>query len=283
MAGQTATFTVTASGSGRLNYQWQKGTTAIAGANFASYTTPPASSFDDGSKYSVVVGNSAGSATSNSATLSVKAAGPTDVLTYHNDIGRTGQNLTETALTPSNVVFAKFGKLGFYPVDGLVDAQPLYASNVAVPGSGAHNLLIAATENDSVYAFDADSGSTIWHASVLKAGETASPDPPYPTNPWIGVNATPVIDRSAGPNGAIYVVASSALTQSGATTYYQRLHALDLALGTELFGGPVDIHATYPGTGDNSTGGNVVFDPEQYEERAALLLLNGVEIGRAHV
>ena len=276
MAGQTATFTVSASGPSPLNYQWRKGTTAIAGATFASYTIPPASTFDNGSTYSVVVSNSAGSITSNAATLSVSAHGPTDVLTYHNDSARTGQNLTETTLTPSNVTSAKFGKLGFYPVDGLVDAEPLYASNVTVPGNGKHNLLIAATESDSVYAFDPDSGATIWHVAVLKGGETASPDPPYPANPWIGVNATPVIDRTSGPNGAVYVVASSALTQNGVTTYYQRVHALDLALGTELFGGPVDIQATYPGTGDNSNGGNVVFDPSQYRERVALLLVNGV-------
>jgi hypothetical protein len=263
-------------GSGRLNYQWVKGTTAIVGATFASYTIPPASTFDNGSRYSVVVSNSGGSVTSNAATLSVNVPAATDVLTYHNDVARTGQNLTETTLTLSNVTSAKFGKLGFYPVDGLVDAEPLYTSNVTVPGNGKHNLLIAATENDSVYAFDADSGATIWHASVLKTGETASPDPPYPTNPWIGVNATPVIDRTSGPEGAVYVVASSALTQNGATTYYQRVHALDLALGTELFGGPVDIQATYPGTGDNSNGTSVVFDPSQYRERAALLLLNGV-------
>ena len=273
MAGQTATFAVTASGSGHLNYQWQKGSTAIAGATFADYTIPPASTFDHGSTYRVVVSNSAGSVTSNAATLSVSEQGHTDVLTYHNDNARTGQNLTETTLTPSNVTFATFGKLGFYPVDGLVDAEPLYASNVTVPGNGKHSLLIPATESDSVYAFDADSGATIWHVFVLKSGETASPDPPYPTNPWIGVNATPVIDRTSGPNGAVYVVASSALTQNGATTYYQRLHALDLALGTELFGGPVDIQATYPGTGDNSDGRSVVFDPSQYRERVALLLL----------
>jgi len=276
VAGQTATFSVTAMGSGRLNYQWVKGTTAIVGATFASYTIPPASTFDNGSRYSVVVSNSGGSVTSNAATLSVNVPAATDVLTYHNDVARTGQNLTETTLTLSNVTSAKFGKLGFYPVDGLLDAEPLYTSNVTVPGNGKHNLLIAATENDSVYAFDADSGATIWHASVLKTGETASPDPPYPTNPWIGVNATPVIDRTSGPEGAVYVVASSALTQNGATTYYQRVHALDLALGTELFGGPVDIQATYPGTGDNSNGTSVVFDPSQYRERAALLLLNGV-------
>ncbi len=276
MAGQTATFSVTAMGSGRLNYQWVKGPTAIVGATFASYTIPPASTFDNGSKYSVVVSNSGGRVTSNAATLSVNAPAATDVLTYHNDVARTGQNLTETTLTLSNVTSAKFGKLGFYPVDGLVDAEPLYASNVTVPGNGKHNLLIAATESDSVYAFDADSGATIWHASVLKTGETASPDPPYPTNPWIGVNATPVIDRTSGPDGAVYVVASSALTQNGVRTYYQRVHALDLALGTELFGGPVDIQATYPGTGDNSNGTSVVFDPSQYRERASLLLLNGV-------
>lgn len=186
MVGQTATFSVTAVGSG-LNYQWQKGSTAIAGATFASYTIPPASTFDSGSKYSVVVRNSGGSVTSNAATLAVKSPASTDVLTYHNDAARTGQNLTETALTPSNVTAAKFGKLGFYPVDGLVDAEPLYASNVTVAGNGTHNLLIAAAESDSVYAFDADSGATIWHASVLKPGETASPIHPTQQTPGLAL------------------------------------------------------------------------------------------------
>jgi hypothetical protein len=198
------------------------------------------------------------------------------VLTQHNDNARTGQNLTETILTTANVTSAQFGKVGFYPVDGLVDPEPLYASNVAVPNQGTHNLLIAATENDSVYAFDADSGAIIWQTAVLKTGETASLDPTNPGLPQIGVNATPVIDRASGPDGAIYIVASSAQVENGITTYYQRLHALDLALGTELFGGPVDIQAAYPGTGDNSDGTQVIFDPSQYRERVALLLLNGV-------
>jgi hypothetical protein len=198
------------------------------------------------------------------------------VLTYHNDNARTGQNLTESILTTTNVNSAQFGKLGFYTVDGIVDAEPLYASNVAVPSAGTHNLLIVATENGSVYAFDADSGLTIWQVSLLQPGETADPDPASPTFPAIGVNATPVIDRTSGPNGAIYVVAESAQTENGPMSHHQRLHALDLVLGTELFSGPVDIQATYPGTGDNSDGTNVVFDPGQYRERTALLLLNGV-------
>jgi hypothetical protein len=81
-----------------------------------------------------------------------------------------------------------------------------------------------------------------------------------------------VIDRSRGPNGVVYVIAMS---KSG-STYHQRLHALDLALGTELLGGPVEVKATYPGTGDNSDGTNVIFDPGQYKERVALIELNGV-------
>ncbi len=274
-AGQTATFSVTAAGTTPFTYQWQKGATPITGANSASYTTAATTTADSGSQFSVVVSNAIGNATSNGATLTVNPAGPatTDVLTYHNDIARSGQNLTETTLTTGNVTSANFGKLGFYPVDGLVDAEPLYASNVAVPNNGRHNVLIVPTEDDSVYAFDADSGATLWQLSLLKSGETASDNRGCgQVTPEIGVTSTPVIDRTSGPNGAVYVIAMS----KNGSTYYQRLHALDLALGTELFGGPVDIQATYPGTGDNTSNGNVVFDPAQYKERSALLLLNGI-------
>src|SRR5271169_727186 len=275
-SGQTATFSVMAAGTTPLNYQWQKGTAPITGATSANYTTPATTTSDNGTQFSVVVSNSLGNATSNAAKLTVNpvAAGTTDVLTYHNDIARTGQNLTETTLTTSNVNSAKFGKLGFYSVDGLVDAEPLYASSVSVPSNGTHNLLIVPTEHGSVYAFDADSGTKIWQITTLKSGETTSDNRGCgQVTPEIGVTSTPVIDRTQGPNGAIYVVAMS---KDGSGNYHQRLHALDLALGTELFSGPVDIQATYPGTGDNTNGTSVVFDPKQYKERSAPLLLNGV-------
>jgi len=71
---------------------------------------------------------------------------------------------------------------------------------------------------------------------------------------------------------AIYLVAMSKNT---AGNYFQRLHALDLTTGKELFGGPQSITASYPGTGDNSSGGNVLFDPKQYKERPGLLEING--------
>ena len=109
---------------------------------------------------------------------------------------------------------------------------------------------------------------------MLKSGETTSDTRGCSqVTPEIGVTSTPVIDRTRGANGVVYVVAMS---KDGSGNYHQRLHALDLALGTELFGGPVEIQATYPGTGDNSNGTNVIFDPGQYKERAGLLLMNGV-------
>jgi Immunoglobulin I-set domain len=270
--GETATFSVAATGTLPLTYEWQKGTTPIAGATSASYTTPATTSADSGSQFKVLVSNSGGNAASNTVTLTVDAS--TDVLTMHNDIARTGQNLTETILTTSNVTSAKFGKLGFYPVDGLVDAQPLYASNVAVPSKETHDVLIVATEHDTVYAFDADSGTILWQTSMLKAGETTSDDRGCDqVTPEIGVTSTPVIDRTRGANGAVYVVAMS---KDASGNYHQRLHALDLALGTELSGSPAEVQAQYPGTGDNNNGTDVIFDPGQYEERAGLLLMNGI-------
>jgi hypothetical protein len=197
-----------------------------------------------------------------------------DVLTYHNNNARTGLNSTETTLTLSNVNSSLFGRLFTLSVDGLVDAEPLYLSAVPISGSGTHNLLIMVTENDSVYAFDADTGAQIWQITTLKAGETPSDDRGCSqVTPQIGITSTPVISRPTGSNGVIYVVAMS---KDSSDNYHQRLHALDAPTGNELNKGPVDIAAKYPGTGDNSSGGFVVFDPAQYKERSGLLLLSGV-------
>ena len=274
--GQTATFSVTATGTAPLSYQWQKNSANITGATAASYTTPATVTTDSGAKFDVIVSNAAGSQTSATAILTVNpASGSTvNVVTYHYDNLRTGQNLNEIILTPANVNSTTFGKLGSFTVDGLVDAQPLYLSAVSMPTVGTKNVLYVATENDSVYAFDADSvnGTTsayLWKVSLLGTGETAGDNRGCgQVSPEIGVTSTPVIDRSRGTHGAIYLVAMS---KDANGNYYQRLHALDLTTGAELFGGPTTVQATYPGTGDNSSGGNVVFDPKQYKERPGLL------------
>ena len=194
----------------------------------------------------------------------------TDVVTYKNDPARTGQNLTESVLTPSNVNASHFGLLRMLAADGNVDATPLYLSGLTVQGA-THNVVFIATESDSVYAYDSDSGVLLWHVSLLGSGETVDDLPSYGCQqvaPTIGITATPVIDRSAGAHGIIYLVAMS--RSSAANTYHQRLHALDVTSGAELLGGPVEIAAGFP-----TLGGTTVFDPAQYVERAALLLLNG--------
>jgi len=192
----------------------------------------------------------------------------TDVVTYKNDLARTGQNLTESVLTPVNVNAASFGLLRFLSVDGKVDAQPLYLSALTL-GGATHNVVFVGTENDSVYAFDADTGAALWQVSLLAAGEAPSdPRGCEQISPVIGLTSTPVIDRTAGPHGAIFLVAMS--VSSG--TYHQRLHALDVTTGAELFGGPQEITASYAAP---AGGGTRSFDPGQYAERAALLLSQG--------
>ncbi len=196
------------------------------------------------------------------------------VLTWHNDAARTGQNLTETLLSPSNVNSTSFGLLFTLPVDGKVDAQPLYVPTVTISGV-PHNVLYVATENDTVYAFDADTmGSPLWSKSVLLSGETAADDRGCnDITPTVGILATPAIDLSSGPHGTIYV---AAISKDGSGNYHQRLHALDITTGTEQSGWPITVQANYPGNGPNSSGGVLTFDPQQYNERAALLISNGV-------
>lgn len=270
--GQSAMFSVTAAGSPPLTYQWEKNGAAIAGAASASYTTPATAAADSGSMYLVVVTNSAGTVSSNSAVLTVTNGVPapagTDVLTYKNDLNRSGQNLTESTLTLANVNSSAFGLLRNLPVDGKVDAQPLYLSQLNISGK-ADNAVYVATEHDSMYAFDSDTGAVLWHVSLLATGETLSDTRGCSqVVPEIGITSTPVIDRHAGAHGTIFVVAMS---KDASSNYHQRLHALDVATGAELLNGPMEVAATFPTNG----GGTTTFSAGQYEERAALLLVNG--------
>ena len=198
---------------------------------------------------------------------------PGDVLTYHYNPSRQGQNTLESVLTPSNVNFNSFGKAGFFTVDGKVDAQPLYVYRL--PGAlHVQNTLFVVTEHGSAYAFDADAGTQSWKVSTLASGETTSDDHGCgQISPEIGIPDTPVIDRRSGPNGAMYLVAMS---KDSSGKYHQRIHALDLKTGAELFGGPVEIQATFPGSGDGSQNGQVIFAAGQFAERAGLLEIGGV-------
>ena len=271
--GQSATFSVLASGSAPLAYQWQRNAAAIAGAIAASYQTPPATAADDGTLYSVDVSNAVGRVTSAQVRLSV---GPVpavvDVLTYHNDNARTAQNLAEALLTPASVTAQNFGLLRLLSVDGRVDAQPLIVSALNLAGK-LRNVVYVVTEHGSVYAFDADDGTALLQASLLGAGEVPSdPRGCSQVSPEIGITSTPVIDRSALAHGTLYAVAMS---KDAAGRYYQRLHALDLLTLAEQPMGPMLVQASYPGGGANSAGGTVSFDPAQYKERAALTLVGG--------
>lgn len=206
----------------------------------------------------------------------IASYGQVSVLTYHNDLARTGQNLNETSLTPSTVRSGEFGQLFSDAVDGQVYAQPLYMPAVNIPGKGVYNVVFVVTEHDSVYAFDADGNAAapLWHVNFTNTalGVTTVPAESLVCSviaPEIGITGTPVIDPASR---TLYVVAMT-LEQFG-QTYVQRLHALDLATGAERPGSPVDIEASVPGTGDGNT--MVTFKPGLYKERAGLLLLNGV-------
>jgi hypothetical protein len=196
----------------------------------------------------------------------------TDVLTNRGDLARTGLNPNETILNPGNVSSPDFRLLFQDQVDGQVYAQPLYVSHQRITPTGGQpkvaNVLYVATEHDSLYAFDADTGAQYWQTSLLPAGES-----PVSSNdvscvdlqPEIGITATPVIDRSAGPNGTIFVVAFS----KNATDFFDRLHAIDLSTGQDLLS-PTNITAS---TAPVSRPANT-FTPLTERSRPGLLLLN---------
>lgn len=208
------------------------------------------------------------------------ASSAVNVLTYHNDFSRTGQNTNETVLAPSNLGTNVFGKLFAYPVDGQIYAQPLYVSALNIPGQGTRNVVFVATMHDSVYALDADSnmganGGLIWHVSLGTSAATPNSDfgnrygSYHDIRPEVGIVGTPVIDLAAG---LIYV---NAFTHEGAS-YVHRVHALNLTNGADRVP-PVVVSASIPGTGVGSSGGVLPFDPMNNGlQRPALTLAGGI-------
>ena len=209
---------------------------------------------------------------SSSATVDVSGSTVTgvNIPMYHVDENRSGANLNETTLTPANVTPASFGKLFSYLLDGYVYGQPLLVSNLTIGGT-TQNVLFAATENDSVYAFNADSnagtnGGLLWHVSLLQAGE--SPITNDPIQPIEGVTSTPAIDTSTN---TMYVVSTQTSSAAGPSF---RLSALDITTGAQKYGGPVTITAQYPGTNSDSQNG-VIYLTTACLQRAALLVAYG--------
>ena len=220
--------------------------------------------------------------------LTAGAQAQTNVVTQHNDISRTGQNVNETILTPANVNSNTFGKLFSYSIDGQAYAQPLYVAGVTMGAGTAqagtrHNVVFVATEHDSVYAFDADSNggpnaSPLWKITLLdtahgaSSGATTVPNSDVGTddiNPEIGITSTPVIDTATN---TLYVVGKT--KENG--NYFQRLHALNITTGAERPGSPVTLAAQVNGNGNGSSGGVLYWDAKLENNRAGLLLLNGI-------
>ncbi len=215
--------------------------------------------------------------------LSSSIIGQVAVTTYHNDNYRSGVNANETILTPSNVNEVQFGKRLVLPVVGYVYGQPLYVPNVNINGT-LHNVVYAVTEYDQAYAYDADTGQPLWEKNFListNPTKTILPldggDTNCLINGWqLGISSTPVIDLASNQ---IYMVAATKEIVNGKTTYYQRMHVLDIRTGVEKLAGPsfgAPITAKVPGTGAGSVDGYITFDPVQELQRSALTLANGL-------
>jgi len=242
------------------------------------------------------------------ASSPVVAAGPPALLTQRGDASRSGANTSERVLSPATVGPASFGKLFARTVDGDVYAQPLYVQGVPFAG-GPRNVLVVATEHDTVYAFDADdpdASAPLWSASIGLSTPVPNPWFAIPTNAddcrnasfnmrESGITSTPVVDPDSG---TVYVVglvrdpiatteypdcvdvesASPSYCVADACTgpvFRYELHALDLVTGAERPGSPATIEGSVQGTGDGSDGKSVAFDPRIHLQRPGLLLANG--------
>ena len=262
--GQSQTFTAAVTGNAVTTVTWEVDSIPGGNASVGTVTSSGVYSPPSSAGTHIVAARSTADTTV-SASANVFITDLAGVFTYHNDLSRDGVNNQEYALSTSTVKAATFGKRFACAIDASAYAQPLWVANVGI-GGGTHNVLIAATVHDTVYAFDADVSpcKTYWSQSLLASGETwvNNMDVGGSTDlaPDIGIVGTPVIDPTTN---TIYVVSKS---KNGATIH-QRLHALSLIDGSEKFSGPQEIVATFNG---------ITFSPLSQNQRAGLALLNGV-------
>jgi hypothetical protein len=189
-------------------------------------------------------------------------AGAVQVLMQHNDFARTGANLEEVLLAPANVNVSRFGKLFTRAVDGSVYAQPLYIPQLTISNK-TQNVVIVATEHNSVYAFDADApaaSNALWQVNLGTSVPQIEINNCSDLPPEIGITGTPALDLAGG---TIYVDAKTKVATGTTTNYFHSLHALDLFSGQEKFGGPVVIQGS-------------TFDARHNHNRPGLVLLNNV-------
>jgi hypothetical protein len=268
-------FTATVSGDSQNRVSWSVdgtagGNAALGTIDASGLYTPPATA----GTHSINAASTVDS--TKTASSQVVVTDLSGVFTYHNNLARDGTNTQEFALTTANVKSTTFGKLFSCAVDGATYTQPLWVPGVNINGT-LHNIILVATEHDSVYAFDADGSPciTLWQKSMLQTGEIPFQNSDFgggffDIQPEIGITGTPVIDPATK---TVYLVAKSKVTASGA--FHTRLHALSLIDGSEKFAGPTDITASLPGTGDGTNGTSVPFLSERENQRSALALVSG--------
>jgi IPT/TIG domain len=283
---QTQQFSATVTGGSGVTWSVDGvagGNASVGTINATGLYTPPSAAGTH-----TVTATSVASSTQ-SASASIAVTDLAGVFTHHNDLSRDGVNAQEYGLTPASVNPSTFGKLFSCPVDGAVYTQPLWVPSLSING-GIHNVIFVATQHDTVFAFDADAnpcveywqgGGSLGEVNLLDSlhGGTAGETPVYWNDvgcqcsvgdiyPEVGVTGTPVIDPTTN---TMYLVSTS--QNSGQGTFYQRLHALDLATGNEKFSAPVDIAASVSGAGDGAS--TVAFSAQMENQRPALALAGG--------
>ena len=279
-AGLTVTQTLSVSATVANDTSMKAVSWSASGGSFSSNTSASGAAVTYTSPSTPGIYTITATQTNDVTQRAVATIGVTDlhgVYTYHNDVSRDGTNTSEYALTTANVNSSTFGKLFSCQADAAIYAQPLWVSNITI-GGAKHNIVVAATMHDTVYAFDADASPcvTYWHTQFIPSGETFYTAADVFDNsifPDIGILGTPVIDSTSN---IVYLVTKTKNTSGPGIIAHQRLHALNLADGTEIANSPVELDSSITVPGNCEGGSTIAFNAARENQRPGLALVNGL-------